>query len=157
VANRCWPPERFARVVDEIQGPARLRAVLVGGAAERAAADRVRAAVAAEPVDLVEKLSFGALLALLQQCRLYVGNDTGPMHLAAAAGAPVVALFGLQSPELWGPVGAGHVVVRPSMPCPCPWPEVCRPPEPNATLCVRRNAVEDAIAAVRKVLARQAA
>ena len=157
VANRCWPPERFARVVDEIQDPARLRAVLVGGPPEREPAGRLRAAAASEPVDLVEKLSFGELLALLRQCRLYIGNDTGPMHLAVAAGAPVVALFGLQSPELWGPVGAAHVVVRPSMPCPCPYPEVCRPPEPNATLCVHRNTVEDVIAAVREILARQAA
>ena len=157
VPNRCWPPGNFARVVDEIEGPARLRAVLVGGAPERELADEILAATASAPVDLVGKLSFGALLALLQQCRLYVGNDTGPMHLAAAAGAPVVALFGLQSPELWGPVGADHIVVRPSMPCPCPTPEICRPPEPNATLCVRRNPVEDVVAAVRAILARQAA
>ncbi|MDQ3815430.1 MAG: glycosyltransferase family 9 protein, partial [Armatimonadota bacterium] len=150
--TKCWPPERFARVLDEVEESAGLKTVLIGGGEERPLAESIRETAQAQPVDLAGQLPFGQLVALLQNCRLYIGNDTGPMHVAAAVGAPVIALFGLPEPARWGPVGENHVVLRASMPCPCPFPKVCQPPYPDKTLCVRRIAVDEVIEAVRHQL-----
>ncbi len=52
-----------------------------------------------------------SLAAVLRRCRLFVGNDNGPMHMAAALGVPVVGLFGPSGPAEWGPWGKGHHIV----------------------------------------------
>jgi ADP-heptose:LPS heptosyltransferase len=76
------------------------------------------------------------------------------MHLAAAVGTPVVALFGAISPVQWGPLGEAHVVVRPSMPCTaCVCPERCRPPDPYRMHCVRRVTINEARAALHTQIA----
>ncbi len=65
------------------------------------------------------------LAALLERCTLLVTNDTGTMHVGAAVGTPVVALFGSTPPLVTGPWGEGHKVVRKDVPCsPC-WKRVC--------------------------------
>ncbi|MER8867793.1 hypothetical protein NKI19_29540 [Mesorhizobium sp. M0751] len=64
---------------------------------------------AASPVvNVVGALSLATLLAVLGQARLFLGNESGPMHMAGAAGTPVVGLFGLTDPAVWGPFRRGH-------------------------------------------------
>ena len=88
--------------------------MVIGGPAERAQA------AAAMPesrgaVDLVGRLTLRQTAALLQRARLLISNDSGPVHLAAAVGTPVLALFGTADapagPKRWGPWGAGHAVL----------------------------------------------
>ncbi len=70
---------------------------------------------------MATNLTLGQLSALIDSCDLYIGNDSGPMHMAAALGIPVVAFFGPSDPAVRGPVGAGgHAVRAPKMDCmPC--------------------------------------
>ncbi|MEE8484555.1 MAG: glycosyltransferase family 9 protein [Nitrospinota bacterium] len=70
---------------------------------------------------MATNLTLGQLSALIDSCDLYIGNDSGPMHMAAALGIPVVAFFGPSDPAVWGPVGThGHAVRAPKMDCmPC--------------------------------------
>jgi heptosyltransferase-3 len=158
VPSRCWPAENYAALVDALALRTGRKVALLGSPAEHALADAVVSSSASHPVNLAGKLSFGELLAVLQFCRLFIGNDSGPTHLAAAAGVPVVALFGLQSPRLWRPLGQGHIVVRPPMPCdPCPYPDICEPPHPHRTLCVRRLGVDEVLDAALRALARERA
>ena len=67
-------------------------------------------------LNLAGKLSVGELAALLSRCRLLVSNDSGPVHVAAAVGIPVVALFGRSQPGInatrWRPLGPHHVVLQ---------------------------------------------
>ncbi len=65
------------------------------------------------------------------------------MHLAAAVGTPVVAMFGLTDPVVWGPIGVRATTLRPSMPCPCIMPALCKPNETGNVYCVRRLTVDE--------------
>lgn len=128
-----WPPERF---VDAAAAFHRQRASdwwVLGGPgdrelAERITADlRVRLDASADVTCLAGRTSLGELCAVLQTCDVLLTNDTGPMHVAAAVGTPVVAVFGSTSPELTGPGLPGdprHQLLREAPPCaPCFLPE----------------------------------
>lgn len=152
--GRRWQPERFAAVVDEISRESGLDFVLVGGPDERKPAEQILARAASPVVDLVGALSLETLLAFLEQARLFLGNESGPMHMAAAAGTPVVGLFGLTSPINWGPVGVPSVALQPCMPCECVAGNLCRWPDPSKACCVWRLDVEPVVGAVREILSR---
>lgn len=113
-APNRWAPERFAALARGLAREHGVPLCLVGGPGDREAFAATLQAVRDEPgvCDLVGRSSLPELIALLRTARLFVGCDTGPMHLAAALDVPVVALFGPADPRRTGPWGAGHVVVR---------------------------------------------
>jgi heptosyltransferase II len=106
-----WPRERFVAAAAEIQRRAGARWVLCGGKSDFELAADITAELARHaarlaqpaPVNLAGRTTLRELCALLKHCRVLLTNDTGPMHLAAAVGTPVVAIFGSTSPELTGP------------------------------------------------------
>ncbi|TPI29064.1 glycosyltransferase family 9 protein [Mesorhizobium sp. B3-2-1] len=152
--GRQWQPERFAQAIDEIAAETGLGVVLVGGPDERETAARIVTGTAAPVVDLVGALSLESLLAVLEQARLFLGNESGPMHMAAAAGTPVVGLFGLTHPARWGPVGVPSIVLRPPMPCDCVARDLCRRTDPSKACCVWRLEVKPVVDAALEILAR---
>jgi len=152
--GRRWQPERFAEAIDEAATDTALGVVLVGGPDERETAEEILARTATPVVDLVGTLSLESLLAVLKQARLFLGNESGPMHMAAAAGTPVVGLFGLTNPSRWGPLGVPSVALRPPMPCDCVAKDLCRRTDPSKACCVWRLEVKPVVEAAREVLAR---
>ncbi|HXG43372.1 MAG TPA: glycosyltransferase family 9 protein [Gemmatimonadales bacterium] len=114
---RRWEPERFRRVVAALarQG---FRVAVFGDRAER---DLTRSVADGRALDLGGRLDLPLLAAALAGCRAVLANDSGPMHLAAAVGTPVVSLWGAGDPRETGPLGPGHLVLRhPELPCvPC--------------------------------------
>src|SRR3989304_586171 len=89
--------------------------------------------------DLTGKTGLLQLAALLERCQLLITNDTGTMHVAAAVGTPVVALFGSTNPTTTGPWGHGHTVVKKDVSCsPC-LKRVCPTDHP----CMKLITVED--------------
>jgi lipopolysaccharide heptosyltransferase II len=154
-ANR-WEPERFGRLAARAARELGLPVCLMGAASERALAERAQAALRGElagadaaPVrDLVGRTDLRQLSALLARARLFVGGDTGPMHLAAARGTRVVALFGAADPRVTGPFGAGHRVLRVPPPCaPC-LRRTCNLPRHH---CMQDIQVEPVLEAVREL------
>jgi heptosyltransferase I len=106
---KCWPAESFGTVARALAE--RGMAVMVNhGPGEEGLAESVRKSSGEGAVPL--KCSVGELIALTRRTRLFVGGDTGPMHLAAALRVPVVALFGPTRPERNGPFGTPSVVLR---------------------------------------------
>lgn len=101
--SKRWDPAGFAALAQALQADG-LAPVLVGAASDRAAAAAVLAA-APELLDWTGRTSVAGLAALAGRARLYVGNDSGTTHLAAAAGCPTVAVFGPTAPALYGPRG----------------------------------------------------
>jgi heptosyltransferase I len=103
---KVWGDNNFAALLDHL--PAQ-RVVLIGSTRER---DRIEAINRGRARNLAGQLDLFELAELYRQCVVVITNDTGPMHLAAAVGTPVIALFGPTDPALVGPYGKGHVVLR---------------------------------------------
>lgn len=121
--GKRWPSERYAALVAQLLFQGRSVA-LVGGSQDTVAAAAVeeqalaqidRRSAAGAPRGKLRSLagttSFGQLGALLERCQLFVGNDTGPMHLAMAVGTPTVAIFGPSMPSVYGPYDGRSKVI----------------------------------------------
>lgn len=108
--GKTWPAERFAVVAAELLGSsgpmAGGRLLLLGGEGDRWAAEAVRRVTPrGRTIDLVGQTDLLTAYACLAKARLFIGNDSGLMHLAAAAGAPTLGLFGPSDERLYGPWG----------------------------------------------------
>lgn len=121
--ERRWFPDRFAALAARLSTAFDLDCLFIGGASERAYVDGVVADAAAQGARAHNVAGDLDLLGLAQICagsRLVISNDSGPLHVAAASGAPVVGFFGPETPVLYGPAGEGHLVFHESMSCsPC--------------------------------------
>lgn len=116
-----WPPERFGEVAARLARDRNATIVLTGSAADRPLVDAaLRALAGVRVIDLSGDLDLPALAAVLEQFDVYITGDTGPMHLAAAVGTPVVAIFGPSDPVRYAPPEDRHRIVRIDLPCsPC--------------------------------------
>ena len=117
---KCWHPERFAAVASRVQSEVDADVILFGTAGEANVSNAIAAAMERPPIDMTGKTSMSDLPALLSQCHLFLGNDSGAMHVAAAVGLPVVAVFGPTDPDGTAPVTPRHSVVQQKPYCsPC--------------------------------------
>jgi heptosyltransferase-2 len=117
---KCWYPDRFGDLGKRLCKKWDATLLLFGKEEERPIAREILKNSEDGGIDLTGKTSLLQLAALLERCQLLVTNDTGTMHVAAAVGTPVIALFGSTDPSVTGPWGNGHVVVRKDVPCsPC--------------------------------------
>ncbi len=120
-----WPAEKFISAAKEIQTKANCVWLVFGGKNDEAVATQIQSAIGnrQSAISLAGKTSLRELMALLKLCRVLLTNDTGPMHVAAALGTPVVVPFGSTSPELTGPGLPGdmhHRLLKSDAPCaPC--------------------------------------
>jgi lipopolysaccharide heptosyltransferase I len=119
--TKRWPAASFAAVADRLRTDGAGPVVLIGGPDDRADARAVASqARPAAIADLTGQTPLGLLPALLQSASVLLTNDSGPMHVAAAVGTPVVALFGPTSEVRTGPYGEPHLVLTHRIPCsPC--------------------------------------
>jgi heptosyltransferase-2 len=119
-----WPPERFAAVADMAAERWGAKVVVLGSAGERDIGDEVAAAMKAPALNLCGRTGLDEAAAVLRQCRAFVTNDSGLMHLAAALDVPTVAIFGSTDPVATGPRSAKARVVRHPLDCsPCLKPD----------------------------------
>jgi len=117
---KCWPPPRFAEVANRLQSEADADVILFGTAAEASVSTAISAEMRRPPIDLTGKTAIADLPALLSQCHLFIGNDSGAMHVAAAVGLPVIAVFGPTDPEGTAPVTPRCSIVQQKPYCsPC--------------------------------------
>jgi len=113
---RLWLVERFAAVCDQLQDGLDARIFLVAGPSERGIAHAIRDAARSHLVLIDEVLSIGEFAALCQHFDLLLCHDSGPMHIAAGVGTPVVALYGSQNTTIWSPCGSGHHILQAPLP-----------------------------------------
>lgn len=116
-----WPQQRFIETAIALRKATKCRWIIFGGKPERELAERIAREIGESTVNLAGKTNLRELAATLKLCDLALTNDTGPMHLAAAVGSRVVAIFGSTSPELTGPIFSPKArIVRQPAPCaPC--------------------------------------
>jgi lipopolysaccharide heptosyltransferase I len=142
--TKHWTVEGFAALAKSIKEKLSLDVVLAGSEAELPLTDKIREASGAAAVNMSGRTTLMELAGLLSLSRFAVTIDSGPMHIAAAVGTPVVALFGATSPRRTGPYGEGHIVIEKGLPCsPC-FMRKC--PEPR---CMEEITAAEVMEAIR--------
>ncbi len=116
--SRRWPRDRFAQLIQKIQQHQPCRIVLVGGPKDRETVSAIREQCP-ESIDATH-LTFGEMASIFRRCKVYVGNDSGPLHIASAMGLPTLALFGPTDPRQWASPDATNTVLFKNVECsPC--------------------------------------
>jgi len=146
--TKRWDVAHFAAVARWLLKEHGVAPVVILGPAEGEIAAAVREHLA--PIaPIYDSLSLRGLIALLAGTRIFVGNDSGPMHVAAALARPCVAIFSSSSSVNWRPWGAEHRVVQNDFPCnPCPGDRCYAFAEPRCILSVTVDQVRDACEAL---------
>ena len=117
---KCWLPERFAAVADSLVDEFAADVILFGTPSEAGIARQIASRMRHQPISLVGQTPIGDLPALFSRCQLFIGNDSGAMHVAAAVGVPVVGVFGSTDPEGTAPITPRRALVRHAVACsPC--------------------------------------
>ena len=115
-----WLPERYATLADRLIEALHADVLIFGSREERPLTETIARAMKHTPTLVAGETTLRQFIALLTECRLVVTNDSGPMHVAAALGLPVVAIFGSTDERSTGPVGSRARVVKHSVECsPC--------------------------------------
>lgn len=126
---------------------------VVAGPGEQATVDEIFQHLRTPAVRMPANLSVPQLAALFSTASIFLCHDSGPMHLAAAVGTRVVALYGSQTLSHWRPLGKCHTTLQPPLPCVnCVSPGQCNPADPYFNHCVRNITVDRVVAAVHAAL-----
>jgi lipopolysaccharide heptosyltransferase II len=119
-AARCWPAERFAEAANRLAEQVDADVVLLGTANEAAVSSAIAQKLRKRAIDLTGKTTIAELPGVLSQCHLFIGNDSGVMHVAAAVGLAVVGIFGPTDPNGTAAVTPRFSMVREKAYCsPC--------------------------------------
>ena len=117
---KCWPPDRFAELANRLHAEGKVDIILFGTRGEAPVSSAIAAGMRRPPIDFTGKTAINDLPALLSQCHLFIGNDSGAMHVAAAVGLPVVAVFGPTDPLGTAPVTPSCSIIQEKPYCgPC--------------------------------------
>lgn len=151
-AIKQWAPERFAGVARRLAASRGARCVVTWGPGERTLAEQIAAASQGAACVAPETGSLLELAALYEVCDAVVGGDTGPIHLAAALGVPVVGLYGPKDPAIYAPWdglrGRAATTVWKHVHC-----SPCRLRRCGNVICMPAIGVEDVCAALARALA----
>lgn len=147
--SKIWPEERFAELARVLVHEHGLWPVVFGGPEDQDTGDRLVRALG-QGSNAAGALSPRAAAAALRRAALFVGNDTGTMHLAASEGVPCVAAFSARDfPGKWHPIGGAHVVLRRRLPCEGCMLERC---EAQRMACLLDIGVQEVLNAARQLL-----
>ena len=136
-----WFPDRFAAVADKLNEYFSSQGILLGGKADCEVAQEVQKLARTKLINLAGKTTLREAIYLISQCRLFISNDSGLMHIAGALNIPTIAIFGSTNPATTAPVGNKSVVICKEVSCsPC-LKEKC----PTDFCCMKLISVEDVL------------
>jgi heptosyltransferase II len=143
-----WFPDRFAEVADKLNEHFSSQGILLGGKADWEVAQEVQKLALTKLINLAGKTTLREAIYLISQCRLFISNDSGLMHIAGALNIPTIALFGSTNPATTSPAGNKSTIVRREVSCsPC-LKEKC----PTDFRCMRLISVEDVFKAAQNLM-----
>jgi heptosyltransferase-2 len=150
--SKIWPQERFAEVADRLAEKYGFKILIIAGPKDIAAADAVLKNLHHPAINLAGKTSVSQLVSLLKRCRLFISNDSGPVHIATGVGTPVISIFGRNqkglSPMRWGPVGRNSRVLHKEVGCIKCLAHNCI----KGFICLKSITVEDCLSAADSIL-----
>ena len=148
-----WLPEYFGAVAGHLVRECGVRVMLVGGPDDRVFSDQAKRACPTDLLDVTGQISLGRLAAILRRCSLFLGNDSGPLHIAAGVGTATLSVFGPTQPEFFAPRGPRHRHIVSEVPCaPC-FTYGNPPPCPNDHQCMRSITPDNVFRVAREMLA----
>lgn len=146
--TKLWSEKKFSELADRLTEMYGVRVIFTGAPEDRDTVEAIMAGMRHRAVNLAGETSLKMLAALYEKSEYLISTDTGPMHLAAAMGRGVVAIFGPTAPWRTGPFGSGHQIVRAGLECsPC-FKRRC-----PAAGCMARISVADVLKGVRNMAA----
>lgn len=145
-----WPTATFARLADALGSALGASVVLSGSQRERSIAGEIAGLMQTAGINAAGMSTLRGLAALMQRASVVVALDSGPMHIAAAVGAPTVGIFALRTdmPKRWRPLGPHVEVIAPQFPC----PPRCRKETCRTFACYGALPVDQVVAAARSLL-----
>ncbi len=148
VPAKRWFPDRFAAVADKLNESYSLQIILLGGKADGETAQEVQKMARTNLINLTGKTTLREAIYLISQCRLFVSNDSGLMHIAGALSIPTIAIFGSTNHITTSPAGNSFTIVRKDVSCsPC-LKETC----PDDFRCMKLISVENVFEAAQNLL-----
>jgi heptosyltransferase-1 len=144
-ATKLWDEKHFSNLAERLREDLSCTVLFTGSPSDHPVIERIIGGVNPPPLNLAGRTTLRELAYLYTRCRLVVTTDTGPMHIAAAMGVPVVALFGPTAPWRTGPYGKGHTVIQKKLECsPC-FRKKC-----SHLTCMKSITVEEVYDSVKK-------
>ena len=148
---KAWPSERFASLIDWLAKRG-VPVILVGSEQDKDVGAKIQHIAEHKPISLTGRTTVLELAALMKHCSLFIGNDGGPMHIAAAVGCPVLGIFGPTDPVVWGPRGQRVSVLYKGLDCvPCFHPGCSKGEES----CMRQISVEEVCSTALQMLSKE--
>ena len=142
-----WLPDRFAAVADKLNEHFSSQGILLGGKSDCEVAQEVQKLARTKLINLAGKTTLREAIYLISQCRLFISNDSGLMHIAGALNIPTIALFGSTNPVTTAPAGNKSIIIHREVSCsPC-LKETC----PTDFRCMKLISVEDVFAAAQNL------
>jgi len=150
--SKIWPLVRFAQVADRLAEKYGFKVLAVAGPKDIKLAQDVLKNMQHPTVNLAGKTSVSQLASVLKRCRLFISNDSGPVHIASSVGIPVISIFGRNqkglSPTRWGPVGKKDKVIHKEVGCIECLAHNCK----KEFACLKAITVDDVVAAADEIL-----
>jgi heptosyltransferase-3 len=141
---KAWPPERFAELADRLTSQYGCQVLIGGSDQDIDLAQQIRQMAKSSPVVMAGRTTIKQFAAIAKKSALFVGNDSGAMHIAVAVGTPVVALFGPSNPAEWGPRGEVTEVIYKGLDCRVCFHPTCKRGEQNCMKLISVGEVETA-------------
>lgn len=116
--SRRWIPQRYGKVSEILHKELDAEIIVIGAKSDEEIVKEVIKSANCKVTIIVGETTIRQLAAILKQCQLFIGNDTGPLHIAAAVGTPTICIFGPSDPAKHTPLGNEHIGLRGDIDCP---------------------------------------
>lgn len=147
--QKCWPVGRYAELILRLKDKIDAQIIVISGPADSEIIEKLKSKVN-DKIVIVDQLSLPNLAAVIKKCNLFIGNDSGITHIAAAVGTPVIAIYGATDPEVWGPRGVRVRILYNKAHC-----SPCLPDNRRSCfsqICFEDITVENVIHEIKKII-----
>jgi len=145
--SKRWTKEGFAALADALQREYGVKVIIFGGPEDVERVEEIISLISQKPLVATGKTTLKQLAALIKHCKVFITNDSGPMHIAVGTKTPVIALYGPSPTGGFSPYGEGHTIIRKNLPC-----SPCNKHQCDHHQCMQEISVKEVLAAAAKYL-----